>query len=79
MSRRVTRTDLLLDRGPRIEGEAFDVFLLSAPDEAQTVQLAHPIENDLVSTSGRPAAWVQNQRYARLDHLTSGATHTSQL
>ena len=46
------------------------VFVLSGPQDEDTVRLAHPIINDTVSASGRHIAWVRNQRYVSLPILT---------
>jgi len=69
----------LLERGGRTDGEAYDVLLLSSPDDPRTVHLQAPITNDKVTESGRAWGWTLSQRYTRLDKLTSGITRTSQL
>lgn len=71
--------DTLLARGGRDEGERHGVMLLSAHDDAETVQLTAPIMNDTTASSGRGWAWTMGQRYTRLAKLTSGATRTSEL
>lgn len=63
-----------LVEGDRSEGEPYDVFLLSAPNDPDTVDLGHSIKND--SGAG---AWTQKQRYTSLKALRNGATITSQL
>ena len=70
--------DKLLDldlREPSFEGK---VFLLSAPEDVQTIRLDNAVVNDLRSASGRVAAFTQGQRYVRLEELTK-ATRTSEL
>ena len=69
----------LLREGTRIEGETYDVILLTGPDDPSTVRLAQPIMNDTVTAAGRPWAWTLGQRYTELRTLAGGATHTSQL
>lgn len=71
----------------RVRGDFHDVFLLTPPDDRETVVLPHSISHD---TKGRGSAWVQRQRYvslanlrrapkttAELEALESGATATS--
>jgi hypothetical protein len=72
--------ETLLGDGPREEGKQYQVFLLSAPEDPDTVRLAHPITNDTVAASGRPWAWTMGQRYVSLAGLTRpGVTVTSDL
>jgi hypothetical protein len=59
----------LLNRKLRIEGEFYEVVLLTPPEDSQTVHLDKPIQNDLRSVSGRITAFTQNQRYVRLSEL----------
>jgi hypothetical protein len=68
-----------LRAGTREEGKQYQVFLLSAQDDPDTVQLPHPIKNDTVA-AGRPLAWTMGQRYVRLAALTRpGVSVTSDL
>lgn len=60
------------------EGKTYKVLLLSHPDSPETIRLDGPIVNDLVSTSGRPTAFTQNQRYVELSALKK-ARKTSEL
>jgi hypothetical protein len=70
----------LLDDGTREEGKQYQVFLLSWPEDPDTVRLAQSIANDTVTESGRPWAWTMNQRYVSLATLTRpGVTVTSDL
>ena len=69
----------LLREGSRIEGETYDVILLTGPDDPRTVRLAAPIMNDTVTAAGRPWAWTLGQRYTELRTLAGGVTRTSQL
>ena len=56
------------------------MFLLSGPEDPDTLRLDRPIMNDTVSKSARPIAWVRGQRYVSLADLTRpGVTVTSQL
>jgi hypothetical protein len=71
--------EYLLDQRGRTDGEAYDVLLLTGPDDPRTVHLQAPIANDTVTESGKPWGWTLSQRYTRLDKLTSGVTRTSQL
>jgi hypothetical protein len=69
----------LLHQGSRVEGEAYDVLLLSTPDDDATVRLDRPIVNDTVTSAGKPWAWTLGQRYTQLDRIRSGVSRTSQL
>jgi hypothetical protein len=72
--------ETLLGNGPREEGKQYQVFLLSGPEDSDTVRLAQPITNDIVAESGRPWAWTMGQRYVSLAGLTRpGVTVTSEL
>ena len=62
----------------RKEGLAYKVIILSDPDSAETIKLDAPVVNDLVSKSGRTAAFTQNQRYVSLEKLRT-AKRTSDL
>jgi len=70
--------EYLLQERLREEGTSYKVFLLSAPDDPQTIHLENPILNDLRSATGRPNAFTQGQRYVRLADLVK-AKHTSEL
>jgi len=63
------------DLGP---GRHLKVFLLSAPDAAETIKLAQPIINDLTSSNGQRIAFTQNRRYVSLEALRK-AKKTSEL
>jgi hypothetical protein len=60
----------LLGDGTREEGKQYQVFLLSGPEDPDTVRLARPIVNDTVAGSGGPWAWTMGQRYVSLADLT---------
>jgi hypothetical protein len=60
-----------LAKGTREEEQQYQIFLLSGPDDAQTVKLPQAITNNAVSASGTPSAWVQGQRYTSLAKLTA--------
>jgi len=62
--------DRLLEDGSRHLGEVYQVFLLSGPDDAETVKLACPLVNVSTGASGRPTAWTMGQRYTSLARLT---------
>ena len=69
-----------LAAGTREDGKQYQVFLLSQPDDADTVRLTQPIVNDTVAESGRPWAWTMGQRYVSLAGLTRpGVAVTSDL
>ena len=69
-----------LGAGTREDGKPYQVFLLSAPDDPETVQLPHAIKNDTVADSGRGWAWTMSQRYVSLADLTRpGVSVTSEL
>lgn len=70
-----------LRAGARPEGTPGDVFLLSGPNDPDTVHLPRRILNDTKSArSGRPCAWVQGQRYVSMTALTQpGVEFTSDL
>ena len=59
-----------LSDGSWDNGTIGQVFVLSGPQDEDTVRLAHPIINDTVSASGRHIAWVRNRRYVGLAKLT---------
>lgn len=56
------------------------VFLLSGPEDNDTLRLSAPIVNDKVASSGRPWAWTMGQGYTSLTALTRpGISRTSDL
>ncbi len=59
-----------LRNGSWLAGTTGQIFLLSGPQDPETIRLGQPIRNDAVSRSGRPCAWVQGQRYVSLAALT---------
>lgn len=67
-----------IGRGGR-EEQHYGVFLLSGPEDPQTVVLDRPVVNDTVTASGRNWAWTLGQRYTSLDRLRSGIAVTSEL
>jgi hypothetical protein len=64
--------NLALESGAYEEGAVHKVFVLTGPDDPETVRLQHPVVNDL------PSAYTMGQRYVRLDALKSAQT-TSEL
>lgn len=66
-----------LARGDRNDGQPYKVFLLSAPTDAATLRLPHPIVNDTTASSGRGWAWVLGQRYTQLEKLRAAPRTTS--
>jgi hypothetical protein len=69
----------LLDDGPRTEGNAYQVFLLSGPDEPGTVKLPQAIVNTTKAASGRSWAWTLGQRYTSLESLLTHPATTTEL
>jgi hypothetical protein len=66
--------------GTREAGKQYQVFLLSGPEDPETVCLVRPIVNDTVSESCRSWAWTLGQRYVSLTGLTkAGIAVTSDL
>jgi hypothetical protein len=68
-----------LAQGTRVDGDSYDVILLSGPEDTATAHLATAIVNDTLTAAGRPWAWTLGQRYTSLAKLMSGATKTSYL
>lgn len=69
-----------LSDGTREPEAKYQVFLLSGPQEPDTVHLPQPIINDTISASGRSWAWTMGQRYVSLAGLMgSGISVTSDL
>jgi hypothetical protein len=69
------------DKSRRVGG-TYQVFLLTGPSDAATTLLAKAIRNTSLDQSGRPVAWTQGQRYARLKQLArvaAGGATTDQL
>ncbi|WP_435111751.1 hypothetical protein [Nocardiopsis synnemataformans] len=66
-----------LEAGEREEGEEYMVFLLSGPEDAETVVLEAPVVNDTVASSGRPWAWTMGQRYVSLAALHKPGVRTT--
>ena len=58
-----------LDERRKPEGTLSKVFLLSGPDDPETVRLEASIANDATDANGRTTAWVMMQRYASLSAL----------
>jgi hypothetical protein len=69
------------DKSRRVNG-TYQVFLLTSPGDPATTLLPKAIRNTSLDQSGRPVAWTQGQRYARLKQLArvaSGPATTDQL
>jgi hypothetical protein len=72
--------EISLQRGIRIEGQPYRVFVLSQGGDEETVSLPVEITNASKSKSGGTSAWTQNQRYTRLSALRKpGITTTKEL
>jgi hypothetical protein len=72
--------EISLNSGTRHEQMRLQVFLLSPPEDGDTVRLARRIDNDTLSSSGRHIAWARYRRYVSMARLTTpGITVTSQL
>jgi hypothetical protein len=67
-----------LELEPDREDREWQVFLLSGPEDQETITLPSPIKNTTV-VNGRPWAWTLGQRYARSDLLKNGYGTTSAL
>lgn len=59
-----------LTAGTRDTGQQYQVFVLSGPDDPDTVKLSEPVINDTLSAAGKPWAWTLGQRYTSLAKLT---------
>jgi len=72
--------EAFLTKGSREDGKQYQVFVLSPPDDSDTIRRAQSIVNDTVAESGRPWAWTMGQRYVRVADLTRpGIALTSDL
>jgi hypothetical protein len=67
---------VLDDRGNKYTPGAHQVFLLTAPDDPQTLTLAQPVVHP---ASGRGSAWVQNIRYTSEAALRENPRTTDEL
>jgi hypothetical protein len=52
--------ETLVNHNRRDDWNTYKVFLLTSPNDPQTLTLPHPIRHD---TSGRGSAWTMGQRY----------------
>ena len=52
--------DTLVEHHRRDDWDAYQVFLLTPPDDPHTLTLSHPIKHD---TRGRGSAWTMGHRY----------------
>ena len=68
-----------LESGRRAPGDTRQVFLLTEPDDPETLSLPTPIKNTKLSPKGRPMAWVVRHKLTWKHALTSGATTTDEL
>lgn len=72
--------EVSLAGGARSSGQPYRVFVLSYPDDDDTVTLTAAITNTTKAASGRAFAWTMGQRYTRLSALTKpGITTTTEL
>jgi hypothetical protein len=69
----------LLAHSTRTEGHAYQVFLLSSPEDSATVTLPNPIVNTTKAASGRSWAWTLGQRYTSLASLLKHPATTTDL
>ncbi len=58
---------------PERHGQTNKVFLLSLPDESETLCLPAAIPNDLTGKSGKRVAFTMGQRYAATERLVQAA------
>jgi hypothetical protein len=68
----------LLKQNKRTEGR-FQVFLLTASDDSDTLKLRRPVSNTKRSVRGKVTAWTQKQRYVSSEHLAQNPSTTDQL
>jgi len=61
------------------EGDVQQVFLLSPPDNPDTLTLKRPVVNTKKDHKGSPTAWVQKQRYTRANLLAHNPATTDDL
>jgi len=66
------------DQNPRVDVQE-KVMFLSDPDTTETIKLASPILNDLVTDNGRGTAFTQGHRYVTLEAIKKSPTTTSEL
>ena len=69
----------MLRAGDRVDGEPYQVFLLTPPDDPETLQLLHPIRNTKTDRNGRPWAWTMSQAYTNTEALRAGPETTTEL
>jgi hypothetical protein len=69
----------LLRRGPRVYGQPYQVFLLSAAGNQQTLRLPHPVKNTTTDHKGKTWAWTMGQRYTQSSVLLEGPKTTTEL
>ena len=66
--------------GARVEGDPYQVFVLTAAEAPDTIRLVNVITNNSVGAGGKPSAWTQGQRYTSVSRLTkANITQTSDL
>lgn len=63
-----------LDAGIRAEGDVYNIFALSAPNDNKTRHLKTDIRNDLTADSRRGIAFTQSQRYVYINDLLKAET-----
>jgi hypothetical protein len=61
---------------PRVEGRRYQVFLLTPPDDEQTLRFEQPVRHQ---TSGHGTAWTQGTRYTSEEKLKRGPVTTDEL
>ncbi len=79
MDRRVSEVIESLAKDPRWGEREYKVFLLSGPQDPQTLRLAKGIVNNLVGKRGSGTAFTQSQRYTRLEFLQQDPNSTTDL
>ena len=70
---------LLLDTGPRVPGQPYQVFLLSGAHDEATIRLDAAIKNTTTDRKGKPWAWTMGQRYTQSGLLEKGPKSTTEL
>jgi len=66
--------DQVLANDQRKQGKVSKVFILSAPNSSETIDLRSTIPNDKKSKTGKPTAFTMGQRYVSSEKLRNAKT-----
>jgi N-6 DNA Methylase len=69
----------LVGTGGRTKGELYQLFLLSPPDDPNTLRLPHPVKNTKTDHKGKPWAWTMSQTYTDSNSLRQAPKTTTEL